>query len=139
MSSMRLEIATAERLVYSENVEIVVAPGTEGEFAVLPYHASMLTELRSGELRVVKDGSDTYLAVSGGFIEVMSNAVTILADSAERSEEIDLERAEQALATARENIANAPASLDLQSAMVSMHRAAARVSVARRRRRISNS
>ena len=131
---MRLEIATAERLVYSEDVDVVVAPGVEGELAVLPHHAPLLTELKPGEMRVVKDGEDTYMAVSGGFMEVMTNKVTILADTAEQSDEIDLERAEQALKLAQEQMAEAPADMDLQAALASMHRAATRVAVARRRR-----
>ncbi len=132
---MRLEIATAERLVYSEEVDVVVAPGVDGELAVLPNHAPLLTELKPGEMRVVRDGEDSYLAVSGGFMEVMTNTVTILADTAEQSDEIDLERAEEALKLAQESIAEAPADMDLQAALTSMHRAATRVAVARRRRR----
>ncbi|MDA0771155.1 MAG: ATP synthase F1 subunit epsilon, partial [Chloroflexi bacterium] len=82
MAPMKLEIVTAERLVYSEDVDVLVAPGIEGELGILPRHAPLLTVLQPGEIRVSKDGKETYMTVSGGFIEVMSNTVTILADTA---------------------------------------------------------
>ena len=96
MPDIRFEIVTAERGVYSEDVNSVLAPGTEGELGILPNHSPLLTTLKPGELRVEKDGNQTYLAVSGGFMEVLGNKVTVLADTAERLDEIDSERAEQA-------------------------------------------
>ena len=93
MATFQLDIVTAERLVSSDQVEVLVAPGIEGELAILPHHAPLLTVLKPGEIRVVKDGEDTFIAVSGGFMEVMPDKVTILADTAERVEEIDVERA----------------------------------------------
>ena len=137
MATMRLEIVTAERLVHSEDVDTVVAPGIDGELAVLPHHAPLLTVLNPGEIRVVKDGEESYMAVSGGFMEVMGTKVTILADTAERVEEIDLQRAEEALQLAQERVASAASDMDLERALASIRRSQARMKVARRRRRPS--
>ena len=134
MADMHLEIVTAERVVYSEDVSVVVAPGIIGDLGVLPSHAALLTRLRPGQLRVVKDGEESYLAVSGGFLEVLGNRVTVLADTAEQAEEIDVERAEAALKLAQERVASAPSDLDLQQALASMRRSQARLGAGRRRR-----
>ena len=101
---MRLDIVTAERLVSSEEVDWLVAPGVDGELGILPRHAPLLTALAPGEIRVVKDGEESFIAIGGGFMEVIGNKVTILADTAERADEIDAERAEAALSKAREQI-----------------------------------
>ena len=97
MAPMRLEIITAERRVYSDDVDLVVAPGLEGQLGILPHHAPLMSSLQPGELIIRKDGEETYLAVSGGFLEVLDNQVTVLADAAERSDEIDEERAQAAM------------------------------------------
>ena len=135
MAPMKLEIVTAERVVYSEEVDMLVAPGVDGELGILPRHAPLLTVLKPGEIRVTRDGDVSYLAVSGGFLEVMSNTVTILADTAEQAEEINAERAEAALARAKERIESSASDMDLQMAMASMRRSQARLAVATRRRR----
>ena len=137
MATMRLEIVTAERVVYSEDVDLLVAPGIDGELGILPRHAPLLTVLKPGEIRVVKNGEDNLMAVSGGFLEVLGNKVTILADTAEREDEIDVERAEEALKRAEERVATAPAQRDLARTLASMRRSQARLRVARRRRRPS--
>jgi F-type H+-transporting ATPase subunit epsilon len=131
---MKLEIITAERVVYSDQVDLLVAPGIEGELGILPHHAPLLTLLKPGELRVVKDGQDQYMAVTGGFLEVVANTVTVLADAAERAEEIDIERAQAAMRRAQERLAAKAADIDLEQALASLRRAQARVQVARRRR-----
>ena len=134
MATMRLEIVTAERQLYSEEVNSVVAPGVDGELGILPRHAPLLTMLKPGELRVVKDGEESYIAVTGGFLEVLGNKVTVLADEAEYAEEINLERAEAALARAQEAASSSVGGMDLERAMAAMRRSQARVRVARRRR-----
>ena len=136
MATIRLEIVTAERVVYSEDVNVVVAPGIDGELGILPRHAPLLTVLQPGEIRVVKDGEESFIAVSGGFLEVMGDKIAILADTAEHGEEIDAERAEEALKRAAERVASRPADQDLERAMASLRRSAARLKVARRRRRV---
>ena len=133
--TIRLEIVTAERQVYSEDVDIVIAPGIDGELGILPRHAPLLTVLKPGELRVRKDGEESSIAVSGGFLEVLGNKVTILADTAEHAEDIDLERAEEALRLAQERIAASPSDMNLERAVASVRRSQARVKVARRGRR----
>ena len=134
MAPMRLEIVTAERVVYSEDVDILVAPGIDGELGILPGHAPLLTALQPGEIRVVKDSDESYIAVSSGFVEVLANKVTILADTAEYAEEIDIERAEEALKRAEERVSSRGADMDLEKAVASVRRSAARLKVARRRR-----
>ena len=131
---MKLEIVTAERVVYSEDVSALVAPGEMGELGVLPRHAPLLTTLAPGEIMVRKDGDETFMAVSGGFMEVIGDKVTILADTAEQADEIDVERAEAALERAHERVESAASQMDLERALASMRRSTARLGVARRRR-----
>ena len=134
MAPMRLEIITAEREVYSDDVDILVAPGTEGELGILPHHSPLMTALQPGELRLRKDGEDVYMAVSGGFMEVMDNKVTILADAAERSDEIDEARVQDAIRRAEERIQNRESDMDLERAVAALRRSQARLRVAQRRR-----
>ena len=135
MAKMQLDIVTAEGLVSSDEVDVLVAPGGDGELAILPNHAPLLTTLKPGEIRVIKDGEESYIAVSGGFLEMIGNKVTVLADTAERADEIDVERSEEALRRARERVVEAPAEADLERAMASIRKSQARLMVARRRRR----
>ena len=135
MAEMKLEIVTAERIVYSEDVSVLVAPGSDGELGVLPGHAPLLTTLAPGEIKVTRDGEESFMVVSGGFLEVLGNKVTILANTAEHADEIDEDRAEAALQRAQERVASAESDLDLERALASMRRSAARLGVARRRRR----
>ncbi|MSQ11235.1 MAG: F0F1 ATP synthase subunit epsilon [Dehalococcoidia bacterium] len=134
MATMKLEIVTAERPLLTDEVELVVAPGTEGELGILPHHAPLLTALAPGELRIRKGGQEQFIAISGGFMEVFGNKVTILADAAERAEEIDEERAQAAMRRARERLVGRTQEIDLQRALGSLRRAEIRVRVARRRR-----
>jgi F-type H+-transporting ATPase subunit epsilon len=134
MATMRLEIITAERQVYSEDVEVLVAPGIEGQLGILPHHAPLMTALQPGELLIRKDGEETYLAVTGGFLEVIGNTVTILADACERSDEIDEQRAQEAMDLARERLERQDIDIQLEQVAVSMRRAQVRLNVARRRR-----
>ena len=103
-------------------------------FSSFSDHAPLLTALKPGEIRVVKDGEDTYMAVSGGFMEVIGNKITILADTAERVEDIDVERAEEALKLAQEKVEARASDMDLERALSSIRRSQARLKVARRRR-----
>ena len=134
MVTMRLEIVTAEGEVYSDDVEAVTAPGIDGELGILPHHAPLMTGLQPGELMIRKDGQEEYLMVSGGFLEVMGNRVTVLADACERSEEIDEQRAQEAVKRAQEQLASRTADLDLELASAAIRRAETRLRVVRRRR-----
>ena len=135
MAPLQLEIITAERALFDGQVELIVAPGIEGELAVLPNHAPLMTMLQPGELRYRVSGEDSYLTVSGGYMEVTRGRVTILADAAERVEEIDEARAAEAVRRAQERIASRTEDLDLERAVRTLHRAQVRVQAATRRRR----
>ena len=134
MPTIQLDIVTAERLLFSELVDGVVVPGEVGELTILPRHAPLLSSLKSGELRVIIGAEEKYIAVSGGFMEVLGNKVTILADTAERSEEINIERAEEAFRIAQEEMGSATNDVDLQKALASLRRSRIRIKVARRKR-----
>lgn len=133
-TTMQFEMVTAERQLFAGEVESLVAPGAAGDLGILPHHAPLLTTLRPGELRILHDGQERSIALTGGFLEVLDNRVTILADAAEQADEIVLERAEQAMQRAQERIAARDTDLDLQQALAALRRAQARVTVARRRR-----
>lgn len=101
-STIKLEVVTPERLLVSEDVDEIIAPGYEGEFGVLPEHTQYLAILAIGILRYRKGSDVRKLAVGGGFAEVMPDRVVVMADVAEKAEEIDLERARRAHARAEE-------------------------------------
>ena len=133
---LRLDIVTVERLVYSEEVDMVIAPGIEGELGILPRHAPLLTALTYGELRVKRGGEEDSFAIGGGFLEVQPDQVTVLADAAERAEEIDLERAEAARRRAEEQIEDAARTdVDFARADAALRRSLVRIKVAEARRR----
>jgi F-type H+-transporting ATPase subunit epsilon len=139
MATIKLDIVSAERLVFSEDVAEVVAPGVAGQLGILPHHAPLMTMLQPGELLVRKDGEEVVLAISGGFLEVRPDRVIVLADAAERAEEIDIARAEEAMRRAQERMQHATAGVDLPRAEAAIRRALARLQAAekvqRRRRR----
>ncbi|MBI2846982.1 MAG: F0F1 ATP synthase subunit epsilon [Chloroflexi bacterium] len=135
MPKIKLDIVTAEQVVYSDEVDMVVAPGAEGQLGILPRHAPLLTTLQPGELRIKKGGEETYMAIGGGFLEVLPNKIVILADTAERAEEIDITRAEAAKARAEERLKLSSADLDLERATAALRRSLVRLKVAQRRRR----
>lgn len=135
MAKLKFEIVIAERVVYSDEVDVVIAPGIDGQLAILPNHAPLLTMLQPGDLTVRKEGEEQDIFVSGGFLEVMQNRVTVLADTAERAEEIDIGRAEEARRRAEERLRIGPEHADLARAEVALRRAMVRIKVAERRRR----
>jgi F-type H+-transporting ATPase subunit epsilon len=133
---LRLDIVTVERVVYSEDVDIVVAPGIEGQLGILPQHAPLLTALTYGELWVRQENEELSFAIGGGFMEVQPHHVTVLADTAERAEEIDMERAEAARRRAQEHLyAQAGKEEDFARAEAALQRATTRIKVAGTRRR----
>jgi F-type H+-transporting ATPase subunit epsilon len=134
MATLKVEIVTAERTVLETEADMVILPGAEGQLGILPRHAPLITALAPGVIRLKKGGTEEELTVTGGFVEVRDNRVVILADAAERSEEIDLARAEEAVRRAQERIKANPAAADLATALASMRRATVRLKVARRRR-----
>ena len=131
---IHLEIVTAERVVLSEEVDQVNAPTRDGRVGILPRHAPLLTILDVGELDIIKDGVRTPYAVSGGFMEVLPNRVTILADTAERADEIDEARAEEARRQAEERIAQRRSDQEMALAEAELRRALIRLKVAQLRK-----
>jgi len=135
VATLRLEIVTAERTVFADDVSEVVAWGVEGQLGILPHHAPLMTMLQSGDLLIKKDDEEHYLAISGGFLEVRPDKVIILADACERAEEIDVERAEAARRRAEEILKTRPPETDTAVAEAALRRSLARIKVAERRRR----
>ncbi len=136
MEDLYLEIVTPERVVVSQKVDIVVAPGSLGEFGVLKGHVPFLTGIVPGELRFTSEGKTEHLAVTTGFAEVSGNKVSILVDAAERAPEIDVERAKRAMERAKERLAKdrAAEDIDFQRAEAALRRAIARIKVAEKAR-----
>jgi F-type H+-transporting ATPase subunit epsilon len=136
MSPIRCEIVTAERTVFDGDVDMVVAPGIEGQLGVLPHHAPLMTALTYGELVMHREGmEDEFIAIGGGFLEVGPDRVIILADSAERADEIDEARAEEAQKKAETLMAQKyEADVDLARAEAALRRSMIRLKVAKRRR-----
>lgn len=133
MATIKVEIVTAEKKVLEDDVDMVIAPGSEGQLGILPRHAPLLTALAPGEVRLKKGNQETSVVVTGGFLEVRPNRVTILADAAEHVAEIDVARAEEAMKRAQERMQNRGPDVDLDRAMAAFQRATIRVKVARRR------
>ncbi|MCX8125802.1 MAG: F0F1 ATP synthase subunit epsilon [Dehalococcoidia bacterium] len=134
MPTLRLEVVTAERLIFSEEVSAVIAPGVEGQLGILPHHARLMTVLQPGELIIRKGDEEISLAIGGGYLEVRPDKVIVLADSAERAEEIDIARAEAARKRAEEAIKLHPTPQDLANAEAALRRSLARLKVAQKRR-----
>jgi len=135
MATFRLEIVTAERLVYSDDIDALVAWGVEGQLGILPHHAPLMTMLQPGDLMIRKGKEEEYLAISGGFLEVRPDKVIVLADACERAEEIDIARAEEAKRRAQETMKAAPLSVEAAAAEAALRRSLARLKVSEKRRR----
>jgi len=135
VATFRLEVVTAEGMVFSDDVNMIVAWGTEGQLGILPHHAPLMTMLRPGDLLIRKDNEEEYLAISGGFLEVRPDKVVILADSCERAEEIDVSRAEAAKRRAEEMLKGRPPEVDAAAAEAALRRSLARLKVAEKKRR----
>lgn len=132
---LRLEILTPERQVYEGDVDMVIAPASEGYVGILPHHAPLLTSLGPGEFRVKKGGAEEVLAVFGGFMDVRGDRVTVLTDAAEHAEEIDEAQAQAAREAAQREVASAVSPADEARARASLERSLVRLRVTQRRRR----
>ncbi len=131
---IHLEIVTAERLVLSDDVDQVNAPTKDGRVGILPRHMPLLTVLTEGELSIIKGGVRTEFAVFGGFMEVLPDRITILADSCDRSDEIDLERAEEAKRRAEERLSSRKSNQDMALAEADLRRALMQIKMAKVRK-----
>ena len=134
--NIRLEVVTPEREVVNEEAQIVMAPGSEGEFGVLIGHTPFMTSLKTGTLRYRdSSGTERFIFVSGGFAEALPNKVTVLAESAERRRDIDAERARSALERAQKRLASSQADLDYTRAKAALERALYRLKLVENRSR----
>lgn len=125
--TQRLEIVTPQNKVFSEDVRFLVAPGVEGELGILPEHAPLITALNIGVLRIQQDGKNFKVVVNGGFMEVRGSRVTVLANSAERVEDINVARAEAAKERAEQRLASGSTEIDIARAELALKRALTRL------------
>jgi len=133
-ATLRLEIVTPETTAYSEDVEMVTLPGVEGELGVYPNHVPLLTTLNPGELRVLKSGKETFLAIGEGFVEITGTSVSVLTDMALESGVIDEHAAEEAVARAQKAMKEDLGSEEVAAVQASLQKALAQLHVKRRRR-----
>ena len=139
-TTLTLEIVTPDRSLIREEVDEVVVPASEGELGVLPGHTPLLSSLKIGELWYRRGQEKHYLAIAFGFVEVLPDRVTVLADVGERAQEIDVQRAERAKQRAEQLIAQTPAphltagDLDVERARIALLKALVRLNVATRAR-----
>jgi F-type H+-transporting ATPase subunit epsilon len=132
-SRLRLEIVTIERLVYADDVDEVLAPGAMGQLGILPKHAPLITSLETGELLARKEEREVAFAISGGFMEVLDDRVVVLADMAERADEIDIRRAEAARERAARLVHQRLGRIEAARAEAALRRSLTRLRVARHR------
>ncbi|MBM4408405.1 MAG: F0F1 ATP synthase subunit epsilon [Chloroflexi bacterium] len=136
MMPLLLEIVTPERLAFSDTVDAVVVPGIEGELGILPHHTPLLSTLGLGELRIRRDVSEESFAIVGGFVQVRPDKVVVMAETADMSSEIDLERAQEARREAERALETGyHEGADLASARAALQQALLRIRVAERRHR----
>jgi len=128
--SLTVEIVSPERIVFSEEVDFVVVPGVEGYLGILPMHAPIVVALTIGVMKVIIAGKETKLAISGGFMEVSDDKVAILADTAERGDEVNVIRAKAARERAEQRLANRTADIDAARAEMALRRALTRLKAA---------
>jgi F-type H+-transporting ATPase subunit epsilon len=128
--TFELEVTTPERELVKDQVEEAQIPGKNGYFGVLPGHAPLLTELGTGFMYYTIGGKRRYLSVAGGFAEVLSDRVRILANASERAEEIDVERARKALEKAQRELMNPALGVDPAAALDEIAKAQARLETA---------
>ncbi|HUF63920.1 MAG TPA: F0F1 ATP synthase subunit epsilon [Verrucomicrobiales bacterium] len=133
---LKLEIVTPEKKIFSDEVETVVIPGTEGEMGILPMHAPLVTTLIPGELRYVKDGAEMELAVGEGFVEVTQQRVAVLTDMAVSDEQIDEAAVEDALKRAEEALQEKTTAEEVAAVQASIQKSLAQLHLKRKRRRL---
>lgn len=136
-NTLHVEVVTAERELYNGEADLVSAPGSEGRLGILPRHVALLTMLSPGALNIKLGDAEEPIFVSGGFLEVSNNSVTVLADTAELAEEIDEARAEEARRQAQERLAQAESDTERAELLGALERAMTRLRVAELARRRS--
>jgi F-type H+-transporting ATPase subunit epsilon len=133
VATLKLEIVTPEQKIYSEDVSMVTLPGSEGELGIYPKHVPVLTTLKPGELRFVKDGRETAMAVGEGFVEIKGDAVSVLTDMALEAEKIDVAAAEAAVERAKAAMKEDLGKEEVAAIQASLQKALAQLHVKRRR------
>jgi F-type H+-transporting ATPase subunit epsilon len=133
MATLRLEIVTPEAKAYSEDVDMVTIPGSEGELGIYPKHVPLLTTLRPGELRVLKGGKESFLAVGEGFVEITGESVSVLTDLALEVAQIDEAAVEKAIASAKAAMKEDHSAEDVAAIQATLSKALAQLHVKRRR------
>ena len=133
MTTLKLEIVTPETKIYSEDVDMVTLPGSEGELGVYPRHVPLLTTLKPGELRVLKSGRETIMAIGEGFVEIKTDAVSVLTDMALEAAQIDIAAAEAAVERAKAAMKEDHSVDEVAAIQASLQKALAQLRVKRRR------
>jgi F-type H+-transporting ATPase subunit epsilon len=133
MKRLKLVILTQESLVWEGEVDLLVAPGSEGQIGILPSHAAMLTKLDGGELYIIQGPKMDVLAISGGLLDVHNDQITVMADSAVRAADIDIYKVEQAKKKAEEALKEKLSSREYALAEADLRKAVMELKVARRR------
>src|SRR2546421_2803924 len=135
MPKLRVDIVTVEGRRFEGEADFVLAPGSEGDLGILPHHIALLTPLAPGSVKVRNDGEEQFFFVSGGFLEVLPDRVTVLADAAERADDIDEARAQEARRRAASLLEQKLSDTDAAVAAAALARAEARLRLAELRRR----
>jgi F-type H+-transporting ATPase subunit epsilon len=133
MATLKLEIVTPERKIYSEDVDMVTLPGSEGELGVYPKHVPLLTTLKPGELRIMQNGRETAMAIGEGFVEIKTDSVSVLTDMALEAEKIDISAAEAAVERAQAAMKEDQTPEQVAAIQASLQKALAQLHVKRRR------
>lgn len=134
MKKLHLEIITPEKVVFTDEVDMVVVPGIEGDLGILPGHVPLFTKVRAGELMVRKSDSQTFLAITGGFVEVLGDKVNVLADYAVRAEEVEVARVEEAKKRAEKLMEERTTKQEFAIAQAELQKALLELKVARRKK-----
>jgi F-type H+-transporting ATPase subunit epsilon len=135
--TLELSVVTPERSIVRDTVDELEIPGADGYFGVLPGHAPLFSELKVGELGYRKGHDWFFLSVAWGFVEVLPNQVRVLAETAERAQDIDVERATRAKERAEQRISKGGDDMDYKRAMVALERALVRLQVSRKTQRVA--
>ena len=135
MKTIRVDVVSAEELIYSGEATFVALPGEVGELGIYPRHTPLISRIRAGSVRIQKpDGQEEFVFVAGGILEVQPDSVTVLSDTAVRGEDLDEERANAAKQAAQENVANAKTHVDMAAAQAELTVMAAQLAALRKYR-----
>lgn len=134
MTTLHIQIITPEKIVYEDNVDMIIIPGTEGELGILPHHIPLFTKIKPGEVKIKKGNEEYFLAITGGFADITGRKVIILADYAVRAEDVEEQKAEEAKKRAQEAMREKRSQTDFAIAEADLRRALLELKVAGRRK-----